>query len=236
MTITAAVLAQMATLGLTREQAEGVASMLAAVETATRADCDAVAEVSRAKARDRVQRWRDRNVTKRNETSRNGLRERVTPVEEKTSNLEIEPQGKKEEEALTREALEAYSSMALSSGLAVPRVVTAARRSRVQAVIREHGLPALLEAIAKVGGSSFCRGENERGWKADLDFILQAKSFPKILEGHYDNRQPTVRAGPSARPVDDLIGSILTRMEYADANATTEIEGHSQALGRLPSH
>lgn len=48
-------------------------------------------------------------------------------------------------------------------------------------------------------------------------------------------RLPQNRA-PPRRPVDDLIGSMLTRMDLADANATTEIEGYSQALGRLPGH
>ncbi len=48
-------------------------------------------------------------------------------------------------------------------------------------------------------------------------------------------RLPQNRAPPS-RPVDQLLDSLINRMEYADANARTEIEGHSQALGRLPSH
>jgi len=49
------------------------------------------------------------------------------------------------------------------------------------------------------------------------------------------SRLPQNRSPPS-RPVDHLINSLIADMDFADANATTEIEGHSQALGRLPSH
>jgi hypothetical protein len=35
--------------------------------------------------------------------------------------------------------------------------------------------------------SAFCRGENDRGWRADFDFLLQPKSFTKLLEGAYDH-------------------------------------------------
>jgi hypothetical protein len=91
-------------------------------------------------------------------------------------------------------ALEAYCAMAETAGLSKPRDITDARRTRLKAVLREHGMPVWLEAVQRVGASSFCRGENDRGWRADLDFLLQPKSFPKILEGFYDNRP---RAGPA---------------------------------------
>lgn len=104
MTIPTTVLAQMATIGLSSEQAEAVASMLAAVEGATAAQYEAAAEISKAKARARVQKWRERNVTERNETSRNGLRAGDARVEVKTSNLDIEPVEKKD---TPRAALEA---------------------------------------------------------------------------------------------------------------------------------
>lgn len=219
MSIPAAVLVQMATLGLDREQAEAVASMLAAVEEATRSEGDAGKE----KARARWRRWREShprtNDEQRLQTLANGSQRLVrgdARVDDKTSNLEIEPQVKKEGDALTRDALDAYAAMAGRSGLAVPRVVTSGRRTRLQAVVREHGLPAFLEAVAKVGASSFCCGVNDRGWKADLDFILQAKSFTKILEGHYDDRKPVAREGPVAKPA--TIHELLRdrRQEFAD--------------------
>jgi|GEM_PF-1733679 len=82
----------------------------------------------------------------------------------------------------------AFSEMARQSGLSVPRAVTASRRRSLLLRIEEHGLPAVLDAIDRIGRSRFCRGENDRGWRADLDFLCQPKSFVSILEGKYDDR------------------------------------------------
>ena len=92
MTIPTSVLMKMATIGLSEEQAMAVAEMLSVVEKATEEACNAVVETSREKARERVQRWREKqkcNVTERNETSRNATK-RLTRVEDnnKTNNLE----------------------------------------------------------------------------------------------------------------------------------------------------
>lgn len=38
--------------------------------------------------------------------------------------------------------------------------------------------------------SSYMRGENERGWKADFDWMLDADHMARILEGKYDDREP----------------------------------------------
>ena len=42
------------------------------------------------------------------------------------------------------------------------------------------------KALAKVRGSPFLRGENDRNWKADVDFFLRPDSVTRILEGKYD--------------------------------------------------
>ena len=53
------VMAKLATMGLSEEQAVAVASMLTEVEEATAAQAEAAAEITRSKARARVQKWRD---------------------------------------------------------------------------------------------------------------------------------------------------------------------------------
>ncbi|MDW9902107.1 DNA replication protein [Sinorhizobium meliloti] len=90
----------------------------------------------------------------------------------------------------------AFSDMARQSGLSVPRAITASRRRSLLLRIEEHGLPAVLDAIDRIGRSRFCRGENDRGWRADLDFLCQPKSFVSILEGKYDDRQSHQQQGP----------------------------------------
>jgi hypothetical protein len=93
----------------------------------------------------------------------------------------------------------AFSDMARRSGLSVPKAITASRRRSLSLRIEEHGLPAVLDAIERIGRSRFCRGENDRGWRADLDFLCQPKSFVSILEGKYDDR-PLQQSQSPPRP------------------------------------
>ena len=44
------------------------------------------------------------------------------------------------------------------------------------------------EAITKISESKFCLGDNDRGWKADFDFLLKPGVIEKVIEGKYDNR------------------------------------------------
>ena len=44
--------------------------------------------------------------------------------------------------------------------------------------------------------SEFCTGQNERGWKSDVDWILKnIDNYTKVLEGKYNNKQPKEQSG-----------------------------------------
>lgn len=99
MTIPAAVMVQLATLGLDRDQAESVAAMLSAVEDATRAE----GEPGKEKARARWRKWREKhprtNDEQRLQTLANDSKRLVrgdARVEDKTLPTEIEPQEEKQ--------------------------------------------------------------------------------------------------------------------------------------------
>lgn len=96
------VLMRLATLGLDIERAEAVAQMLSDVENATRTEAEAVVEKSRTKARERVQRWREKqagNVTERNTTQRNAT-QRLTRAEDNLSTVELTGKVKRPEPAV----------------------------------------------------------------------------------------------------------------------------------------
>jgi len=70
-TIPTEVIIQMATLGLSPEQARSVAEMLSAVETATKAEAEVVIEQTKEKGRERWRRWDEKrrsNADKRLQT------------------------------------------------------------------------------------------------------------------------------------------------------------------------
>jgi hypothetical protein len=73
-------------------------------------------------------------------------------------------------------------------------------------------VPALSEweaYFARLERSAFCRGENERGWKADLDWALKPDSWVKAFEGRYDDRAP---AGRIAKTADEAKTAMRERL------------------------
>ena len=80
--------------------------------------------------------------------------------------------------------LEAYNAVAERCGLSKARM-TPERRKKLNGFVKRHSIDDITEAIHGLETSPFLRGDNDRGWKADFDFLLQPKSFTKLIEGTY---------------------------------------------------
>ena len=94
---------------------------------------------------------------------------------------------KEKEEDSPSLVLDQWNSFALEAGLAKCLKITGKRKSAVLARARESefDLHKIFEAIR---GSPFLLGDNDRGWKADFDFVFcSANNYLKILEGKYAN-------------------------------------------------
>lgn len=100
------------------------------------------------------------------------------------------------------DAFSVFCEAVASSPIAVPRKLTADRRRKIEARLREHGPEVWREACQRVAASPFCRGKNDRGWRADLDFLLQPKSFNRLIEGGYDQTEPRGHSPPHEQLTD----------------------------------
>lgn len=111
---------------------------------------------------------------------------RTTDAREKAGKQgSTEPNGSEEGES----ALEIYHAECPD----LPKVqkLTAKRKSALAARLRDvGGLEGWREACRRASASPFLAGENERGWRADFDFLTRESSFTKLMEGAYD-RKPT---------------------------------------------
>ena len=85
------------------------------------------------------------------------------------------------------EILEAWAERMVPLGFPAVAKMTAQRSRMLKARLNDSTLDEWMRAFAALERSAFCRGENERGWRADFDFLLQPKSFTKLLEGAYDH-------------------------------------------------
>ncbi len=86
-----------------------------------------------------------------------------------------------------QKAFDNWNLAAEAWGLPTAKTLTPDRRTKIRARLEEHGIKGWNEALGTIENSEFLRGENDRAWRANLDFMLQPSSFNKLLEGSYSN-------------------------------------------------
>lgn len=85
-----------------------------------------------------------------------------------------------------KDAVDIWNDMAKKMGLSQVQKLTDQRKSKLNARLKScGGLDGWRAAVEKASKSAFLTGET--GWRADFDFMLQEKSFTKLMEGAYDN-------------------------------------------------
>mgnify|MGYP001809868668 CR=1 FL=1 len=108
-------------------------------------------------------------------------------------------------------AFDAYNDLAAEAGLPKAQALNDQRKAKIRQRLGEcGGLAGWLDALGKIRGSPFLRGENDRGWKASLDFVLQQSSFTRLMEGSYDqqSRSRISKAKPTIRNGIDILDAV----------------------------
>jgi hypothetical protein len=148
-----------------------------------------------------------------------------------------------------RTAFDEWNELAERAGLPKALTLDKARRATIKGRLATGGLEAWRTALAAVERSSHCRGENERAWRADLDFVCQLKSWKRLHEGFYGvgatetgGSQPVplrtfpgpvdLRAALTKAMGEPWVRSYLDTATYDDANGAITPSG-SIAAGKL---
>lgn len=244
MTIKPEILDAMVASGCTAEQ-------IAAVVKAASAKVSTNAE--------RQRRYRERhrnvsNVTERNSDVTNAetpspKKRKVspcTPSKEKNNPIPGSSEADASSEPTARDdaqtAFEIFNEAAQRNDLPVAEKLTKDRRSKISARLADAGgLDGWGSAIRRLEASDFCCGR-KTSFRATLDFVLQASSFQKLVEGAYDNnpnqrgqheqRNSHSQRGPSG--LADHLGNIVARNELRDAEFEDR-QGQRWAPDGLPS-
>lgn len=98
-----------------------------------------------------------------------------------------EKENPKIDQSTPKQVIDLYHQICTS----LPKVVklTESRKKSINARFKEGiTLEMFKEAFTKAQNSNFLTGNNDRGFKADIDFLINANSLAKTLEGKYDNR------------------------------------------------
>jgi len=67
--------------------------------------------------------------------------------------------------------------------------LTDKRQKAIGKIVSKYDMMSIENALTKANESSFLTGDNDRGWKADIDFILREDKFVSILEDKYSSKQ-----------------------------------------------
>lgn len=126
----------------------------------------------------------------------------------------------------TRRIHAEWNKMATEHDLPLCRAITPARLAKINARIRESSLGEFIQAIHSIPNAGFLLGKNDRGWRADFDFLLQARSYVRVIEGFYDriNFQPPAvqaqqRSAKLAREtVNRTLGGVMNRRTATGGN------------------
>lgn len=74
------------------------------------------------------------------------------------------------------------------------------RASHAKARLEERPLFDWVPIIERIAASDFCCGQNDRGWKADPDWLLKPDTAIRVMEGRYDNKTDLFGAQTPAKP------------------------------------
>ena len=92
------------------------------------------------------------------------------------------------------------------------RGITGKRKVAVAARWKENPDLEVFETLfEKAEASDFMKGQNNKNWRADFDWMMVAGNWNKILEGRYDNRQTPEEQPKGSFDTDDYFSTALRR-------------------------
>jgi hypothetical protein len=110
------------------------------------------------------------------------------------------PNGAADRHADLAESMVTVWNEELAKHLAKPRKLDQTRKGKLTKRLREdfgNSLEQWRRYCQRIRGSPHLIGQNDRGWRADLDWCLEPSHVTRILEGRYDRRD--VRPEPEPR-------------------------------------
>lgn len=153
----------------------------------------------REQTRLRVAKHRESKKLKQLEDGESNVTCNVTVTEGNA--IEGEEEGEEDididiEEDIDKEPLVPYEKIkelynSICKSLSQIRSISSTRKNHLKARWKQfkYELDTFREAFEKVEASKFCTGTNDRGWKADFDWLIKNdNNMVKVLEGKYDDK------------------------------------------------
>lgn len=85
-----------------------------------------------------------------------------------------------------QEVVDLYNKICTS--LPSVRELSDARRLAITARVKKYGLEKIVTVFQSAEASSFLKGNNDRSWAANFDWLMEEANMVKVLEGNYVDR------------------------------------------------
>jgi hypothetical protein len=87
-------------------------------------------------------------------------------------------------------------------------VMNNSREAKCRLRLKERSLDEWRVVLEKLKASAFCTGDNNRGWRADFDWIISNDTNAlKVIEGKFDNKQGKATGGIPDGFAQSFLGS-----------------------------
>ena len=80
------------------------------------------------------------------------------------------------------------------------RTLSDKRKRDIKTRLKKYTIDDFQKVFEKAEKSSFLRGDNERGFRASLDWLINEGNMAKVLDGNYDDRPNKQRAASARAP------------------------------------
>jgi len=88
-------------------------------------------------------------------------------------------------------AIEEYNLAAARAGWTKARLpISAKRRRMIRARLRDGGMAAWMAQVAEAEAQPFLAGDNDRGWRMDIEFFASESGRARIMDGKYRRSKP----------------------------------------------
>ena len=109
---------------------------------------------------------------------------------------------KEMKETIRKEIVDVYNS--ICTNLSKIQKITDKRKKSIDAFAKEFTLEQFKEICEKANTTDFLIGKNERGWKADFDFLMRIDKATAILEEKYNTSSKKTKEVFEQREYEDL--------------------------------
>lgn len=118
-----------------------------------------------------------------------------------TSNPSTSNKENKKESINYQAIVNAYNETCVS--LPSIQKLTDKRKNKIKARLKSFTIDDFNKLFKKVQESKFLNGDNDKGWRANFDWLIEESNMLKVLEGYYEDRKSKQSISEKYKQIDE---------------------------------